>query len=408
MKEEMFMGQYTEDLEDKSIEISPEDENYKEELEEVAKSFRPFDEALDDFIVSKGYTGAIDDIDAKISYINSKFELASVPLIEDQRVLKNWFTKHIRGEDRKNAFRFCFAFNLSVEESNDFFRRIWLQRGFDCHGIVDAIYYYAIRNHLSYSEADLLIKKAPKDEKEEIDLKNEDILYTDVIIEEISKFSNTDELLKFLNDNFSRFRYNNATAYKFINQKWHDISVRHGLADREKDLMCNECGGDKEECKNYNYYTGKQNKGKKRSNWDIYKQILEFCYDEKKYSERKLTRVLKNNPLIHPLAAASFPDRQGLEAILRGEHKSNELVRKTLILLLFYEFWAKQILDRIYKDKYECSNRCFDTINSYLADAGYPELYYGNPYDWIFLYALQDDCPLSVFRDYMRESLILK
>lgn len=43
-------------------------------------------------------------------------------------------------------------------------------------------------------------------------------------------------------------------------------------------------------------------------------------------------------------------------------------------------------------------------INARLLDAGYPELYIGNPYDWLFMWALKDyDNPLFAFRYYMGE-----
>lgn len=48
--------------------------------------------------------------------------------------------------------------------------------------------------------------------------------------------------------------------------------------------------------------------------------------------------------------------------------------------------------------------RCLDMINARLLGAGYPELYIGNPYDWLFMWALKDyDNPLFAFRYYMGE-----
>ena len=52
--------------------------------------------------------------------------------------------------------------------------------------------------------------------------------------------------------------------------------------------------------------------------------------------------------------------------------------------------------------------RCIASINRLLLDASYPELYEGNPYDWIFLYASQDAYPLDAFRSFMREAYLNK
>ena len=52
--------------------------------------------------------------------------------------------------------------------------------------------------------------------------------------------------------------------------------------------------------------------------------------------------------------------------------------------------------------------RCIASINRLLLDASYPELYEGNPYDWIFLYASPDAYPLDAFRSFMREAYLNK
>ena len=52
--------------------------------------------------------------------------------------------------------------------------------------------------------------------------------------------------------------------------------------------------------------------------------------------------------------------------------------------------------------------RCIASMNRFLVDAGYPELYEGNPYDWIFIFAVQDEYPLEAFRFFMREVYLNK
>ena len=42
-------------------------------------------------------------------------------------------------------------------------------------------------------------------------------------------------------------------------------------------------------------------------------------------------------------------------------------------------------------------------INKKLSESMYPALYEGNPYDWIFLFAAQDEYPMDAFRFFMRE-----
>ena len=136
------MGDYTQFLSQKGNSISPEDENYIQELLEIASSFRTFDAALDEFIVQKGYTGNLADTDAKVRFIKCKFDEAGIPI--EARILKGWFQKHTQAEKRDYAIQFCFAFHLTLDETRDFFRRVYLQRNLDCHTIRETIIAFAI------------------------------------------------------------------------------------------------------------------------------------------------------------------------------------------------------------------------------------------------------------------------
>lgn len=393
------MGEYTSCLSTKGYDISPEDENYKQELLDVVKSFRTFDAALDEFIVQKGYSGDIADVDAKVKFIKEKFDKAGIPI--EMRILRGWFQKHTQAGKREIAIKFCFAFQLTLEETQDFFQRVYLQRNLDCHNIQEAIYYYCICRHLSYSEAQALIAKAPsQDGKGPVDF-SADVLYTGTIIRELERFQSPEELLAFFTENSGQFGYNNATAKRYINELWRRIAGENGLADREIRRR----------------FPKKTLSDKARSVWDIYLQIfglLDFEEIDGKVrgivaplaGDRTFQTILEENELIHPIVRKCFPDRQGLENIIKGKYRSDEVVRKTLILLAFYRFWADLFLNDTaseYAAKPKDAQRYVASINRLLLDASYPELYEGNPYDWIFLFAAQDEYPLEAFRFFMRE-----
>ena len=395
------MGEYTRFLSAKGYGISPEDENYAQELLEVAKSFRTFDAALDEFLVQKGYSGDLADTEAKVKLIVEKFDEAGISV--ESRILRGWFKNHTQAEKRDVAIQFCFAFRLTLEETRDFFRRVYLQRNLDCHNIHEAIYYYCLRHQLTYSEAQALIERAPtQDGKGRIE-KNDDVLFTGTIIRELERFQSPEELLAFLAKNSCQFGYNNATAKKYINELWRRIAEENGLANREMRRR----------------YPQKDFSEKARSVWNIYQQIFGFLdYDsvngDKLFlvkGDRTLQPLLKSNDLIHPLVRKSFPDRQGLEGIISGSWQSDEVVRKTMILLAFYRFWGELFVkgtETEYAAKSNDAPKCIACINRFLLEASYPELYEGNPYDWIFLYASQDEYPLEAFRFFMREVYLNK
>lgn len=104
------MEKYTEQLENIKYEISPEDDNYTEELLSVAKSFRDFDETLDTFIINKGFIGDILNIDEKVEFIKDKFQKADIlPL---PRNIKKWFTEKRELKKEKLLFNFVLLLNL--------------------------------------------------------------------------------------------------------------------------------------------------------------------------------------------------------------------------------------------------------------------------------------------------------
>lgn len=396
------MGKYTRQLDEQTYYITPEDDDYKEKLIESANLFRCFDEALEAFMIKQGYNKTCEDTEAKINFLKERFQEEDIPV---PRNIRNWFTKHNR-IDRKTAISICFAFHLNLNETQDFFRRICLERGLDCHDMKEAIYYYAICNQLNYQEAQRLIAQLPKVNAGNLK-QNISILYTNFIEEEIARFQNSNELLQYLQNHAAQFGYNNARAVKYIQGILDEIMKSGGLAQQEYERRGMHKNMDSYSALGQNASLNVKMKHN-NSLWKIYLQILGLDDDfiEELKTDRSLKPVIKDNQLIHPLAAEKFPDRDGIQKIVNGTHVSYERVRKVLILLTFYKFWIKEQLEQeneYYVAKEEDAGRCFAQMEKYLLDAGYPPLYYGNPYDWIFMWAMRDTDPLYAFRYYMRE-----
>lgn len=400
------MGEYTNFFEDMTYDIF-EKEDYVEELKKAAKLFRTFDKALDSFIVNHGYDGDLLNVDEKVSFITCKLKAAGVPV---PRNIKKWYTEH-KKIGRKTAFQLCFAFGLQVDEVNDFLRRICLTRGFDCHDVEEVVYFFALKNGLSYEDTKEVISKVTIVKPDRV--VKDDIVYTEFIAEEIDDIETAEELILYLNENTDKFGYNNVTAYEIIRSIWNDISQENSIALREKKLLYVAFDKDTND-EQLEEDTDKRRKERKRmddSIWEIYLQILGLSgnYTDKIYKDRSIKSILKDNELLHPLAEDSFPDRDGLNKILNGIHVSYERVRKLLILLVFYKFWAnKELCSNHYAAGYGDADRCISTINDNLVDAGYPILYPGNPYDFIIFFSVNADNPLMTFRDFMREMFLNK
>ncbi len=374
--------------------ISWEDDNFIEELLQVVQLFRPFSDAITEFISERGFDGDFTDVDAKVKYIKTAFEKANMT---PPRELREWFTAG-QPIKRDTAFLICFAFGLDGGETDEFFRRYYAkERSFNCHQVQEAVYYFCLNNGLSYAEALDIQTRVPLSKRSQ---KSGDVVYTGSIIAELNDLETKEELVTYLTENIDKFSDSNVTAYERIRRLWALAAGNGGLLMQEREklpsILDDAATGEKSKLRSGN--TGVKP-------WDAYLAILQLDKDDVKQlkAERSIRPILKK---LHDDAQDSFPDRQGIDKILRGEHVSYERVRKWLVLLTFYTFWAqKAVKEGSYEAEPEDAKRCLTTMNQHLMDAGYPELYVGNPYDWIFLFASKSEEPLYVFRFIWNELL---
>lgn len=388
------MQEYTRVLRKPLDSISWDDDNFVEELLQVAQLFRPFSAAMDEFISEHGYAGDPADTDAKVQFIRSAFEREQmVP----PREIREWFTQN-QPVRRETVFQICFAFHLDSAETDEFFRRYYArERSFNCHQVLEAIYYFCLLNGLSYARAQEIYEKVPKAGKGGA---GSEVVYTASIIAELNGLASEEELVEYLSRNIDKFGVDNVTAYETIRRLWERTAGPDGLLIQERQSLSSILD---------DRATGRQYVLRAGENgvrlWEAYLAI--FQLDRKEVQQLDTDRSIR--PILdrlHAQAQDSFPDRQGIDRILRGEHVSYERVRKWLVLLAFYTFWArKAVAAGNYAAESGDADRCLTRMNQYLMDAGYPEMYVGNPYDWIFFYAAKSAEPLFMFRYFWNELL---
>ena len=377
------MSDYTAELWASLDNISWEDDNFMQELIDVWELFRPFSEAMDAFLRSRGYAGDISDTQDKVRFIREAFTAAG---IQPPREIREWFADQpIR---RETAFQICFAFHLDGDGTDEFFRRIYVrERSFNCHIMQEAVWYFCLNNDLGWADAqDVLSLVQPV----KADPDCGEVVYTSAIIAELNALESKEELIDWLRKNTSKFVGNNVSAYEAIRRLWAQTAGPEGLLLRERRVglpsFLDDCA------------TGKKKDLRATRTWDVVLGILQL--DKKDVGKLNADRSLK--PILgklHAAVQASFPDRQGIDRILRGEQVSYERVRKWLVLLTFYTHWANLAVERrSYTAEQGDGVRCISVMNRCLLEVGYPELYVGNPYDWIFFYAAKHEEPLCAFR----------
>ena len=111
----------------------------------------------------------------------------------------------------------------------------------------------------------------------------------------------------------------------------------------------------------------------------------------------KGTKTLFKNARLPKEIKNRFPEA----VTLSKKEPTYEEIRKLIILLFSYNFWVKSMQNNeiIELDVY------IDELNVVLNESGLSLVYYGNPYDWLFLYCALANNPLDTFREILSEVL---
>ena len=290
--------------------------------------------------------------------------------------VKNWLKKAppaANQSGRENVYTLCFALGLNARETKEFFLKAYLERPFNYKNIHEAVYFFCMNIGLSYADAQRIIKKlesAPEVKNNDAENVTEQIGY------DISLMTTEDDLIKYLVNNRSGFTVQGQTATNKIKEL---IEECKGLAKKEYKLLHN---GDIS-VENVDelltvitgYYARETVNGEK-----LYKQSI---------SKSKLPELIRKN----------FPQREQFKQIEDGK-ASFDTIRKALIILKFYSFFADALIHKAEDLENGLFYEFVDETNELLAECGYVQLYWRNPYDWLFGYcAYGATNPLDEFKN---------
>lgn len=338
-------------------------------------SFQPFGARLAAFISQKL---SLPSTDRKtiITALSEQCKKNGVPLSEiaSDGTLRNWFDKDKRpkkGDDsRQSMFALAFALGLSVDETKDSFHKIYLDRAFNYRNEKEIIFYFCLKNGKTWTDAVRLRADAEDLLKDYSDHTQ----YTQAILSSVDSLMAEQELLDYIRLNGHNFEKTSVTASKMFNR-----------------YLTEAKNWAKDEISQYNL--DHQNKWiNNLSNNTLYEIITGL-----NITGKKGTKTVFSNSNLPKEIKTRFP-----EAATFGEKDlTSEEYRKTIILLFSYGFWYQIQREEIDGgiDDYT------DELNNILFDCNYSGLYYGNPFDWLFLFCAQSEQPLDLFRELLAEVL---
>lgn len=420
-------------LAENSIENYPFWDQYNEAVEFLnnQENFRPFDKGLTDLIIKAGYDGPKEDAKSKADFLTMKLKQIGSKI--DSDTVLAWFTgKHrpkIEPASRPKMYEICFSLHLSMQDTIWFFQHVYYDRCFNCHTINEAVFYYCFKNNISYQDAQTIILEIEQQPDDKLTLSDEIINYTQFISNRIASFNKNEEFIQFMKENKSSFDTWNKAAYDTISEQLIELTGSDKVTSSDIDKL-------------KRYLKSIINSDTERERLiEVDKSLFENCglllkeiqHDAHAEGQSSVTEaeyisetinnksVLKNSFVLERLlntasgiqkgkkvpyiVKVNFPSKKSLSDIL-GKNKiqnleSYDMIRKILVLFHFYIFWLHvklgdtdtagydyEALFKIYKDE----------ADSCLFDCGYEPLYAGNPYDWLFLCAANNEEPITFLR----------
>lgn len=381
--------EYTMNMNDAAYDMAQIDElddDYSALLDYLnSPNFRSFGDGLKEVIRSKM---PADSLMTPQDFLQSCCKDKEIT-VASAATLYNWFQKGMRpdrAEQRREAmFALAFALELTVEETTDLFHKVYLDRAFNKRSYKELIYYHCIKRGSTYSHAQKLISTVSF---------NEDIVdatvRTEVISEQTATFADDMDLLAYIHNRPHNFSLSNVAAIAEYEKQWEKARL---TVDRELGFT-----------KRNSTQTERV-----RGNWDskrladlAEKDINSDAFNFEIITGQCITGAKGTKPLsfknkyLPKEIAVNFPAAPSL-----GKDPSYEQIRKMIILLFSYEFWFNvQEADE--------TDYFFDytyALDQKLEDIGYPPLYPGNPFDWLFLTCSNMERPLDAFRTILDEVL---
>lgn len=373
------MLNYTEQMENALFQQWDAFDDYNEDYTELIDvlngedSFRSFGDGLLVFLQkSRPELTA----DSAVKYIDELCSQNGVSVgdIASTNTLKSWFKggpRPKKGEDsRRSMFALAFALKLTPAETADLFHKVYLDRAFDYRNANEIIYYFCLNNKKSWAEAKKLIDTA-KDFGQE---KNDHTIYTSQMKADVDSFADENESLLYIKNHAHNLEKSNVSAKKNLAELI-DLAKKTANEEVEQPEYADDFRGSDRTSLNFTY------------------EVITSL----SVSGDKGTKTLFKNARLPKEIKNRFPEA----ATLSKKEPTYEELRKLIILLFSYTYWYKVQWTGIDAD----IDDYIAQINVYLVDSGFSPMYYGNPFDWMFLYCALNERPLDVFRGLIAEVL---
>jgi len=335
-----------------------------------SSDFQSFGEGLTALIQSKFPESEL----TPLEILKEQCAANRIPLdrIATRNTLKSWFSggpRPKKGEDsRQHMFALAFALELSIEETTRLFHNIYLDRAFNQRNYRELIYWYCLRNGKTLSHADEMIARVSFEANPVPDR----TVGTVMIAQSAASMLEDETLLSYINSHPHNFALSSHTAKE----------VCADYLKKAKDAAKNEYAL-------LDGFTKESYAGLDLSSVNFMYELITGC----RVSGAGGTKTIFRNAKLPREIKSCFPQ----PTVFSLADPSFEELRKMIIFLFSYCFWWEAALSELT----DILDDYIEQMDHLLFECGLPPLYFGNPYDWLFLHCTNCDSPLDEFRDIM-------
>jgi len=263
--------------------------------------------------------------------------------------IKNWLmdksNPQANAASRDNVYKLCFALNFTVEETVEFFSKVYLERPFDSRNVEEAVYLFCMNNHYSYDKVkeltQLIVEKVLRRQSDD---DQPLITKTRVLSGELLQITTERDFQSFIETNRGSFQVRNSTILNCYRELLKDAKEMAQVTSNDA--------------------------------------LLDIIYDCKLEEVRKKSNAtIKKNSKFLDVVKSNFPQKEQFHQIEKNKAQY-DTIRKALILLKFYSFFM-HVGENNTEEDFE--DFCIET-NDMLYECNYPLLYSRNPYDWMFMH----------------------
>ena len=266
------------------------------------------------------------------------------------RTVVEWFRGTPPGvTNRRNNYELCYALEMNLQETAEFFQKCFLTIPFNYKDASDAVFFYCLLKNRDYAIISSMLEAV-----EAVNESTAGETETQIHARNILSISDDAVFLEYL----KKHCYSDSQQYKTAKRKISALIAEHQVGSLA----------------------------------DLHANLVGFKYQSIKKEKWVNTHKLPKR------FTESLPMDGSFDKIIKGETVSYEVLRKALIIMLLFDSFGETPATEDPDDIDARMHDFFEETNVELAQCGFAQLYPRHPFDWLIMFCANSSDPMESFR----------